>query len=181
VSNRRRLTVVGAALLSVALAAAAGTGHLADPVVGVRGAFYTAVASVAAALLGLLIATMAILLTLGDGPRIARLTHSPLYERVISEFFKTTIWLGLTLIVSLVALPFDQDFSASAPCRWGCSMRPAVFWPTLILLIASAVSLACSLGVLKGVLNLVAQDRRGDSPDPTPPPPSRLDPKRPLD
>lgn len=74
-----------------------------------RSQYYSAISSIAGALLGFIITAISIIATISDIPKFKLLTGSPVYRELFNIFFDATYWLAGATIYALVALAFDSD------------------------------------------------------------------------
>ena len=80
-----------------------------------RSALYSTLASIFGALLGFVIAAIAIVLTLAPDPRLDLVTRSPHYATLWRIFFSATRALGLATVACVAGLVFDRS---SIPPLW---------------------------------------------------------------
>jgi hypothetical protein len=122
----------------------------------VRGSLYASIAGSTAALLGFVLAALAILVALPSSARLGALREHPKWERVPSAFFRASRALLAALILATLGIPLD---SATNP-----------WWPYEAAVIVSLV-----FSISRVVASVVALDQVVFLAQSTPEAPSRID------
>lgn len=120
-----------------------------------RGALYSVVSSICGSLFGFVIAATSIILGLSGKEQLAVVRESPAYWDLWKVLFSTIRFLGLTTIVSVVALVLDDK---QTPNFW-------ILHATIILLLIVLVRLWRCVWVLEQVISLVSGNAPPNSDD----------------
>lgn len=145
---------------------------------GVRSMVYGSLASLFGGLLGFVIAGVAILLTMGETPRLQLIQSSGMYKQILTIFTSTTRWLAIGTVVAIVGLVADKDPSSGT----GASTLWWYAWILVWALVVGGLRLWRCLWVLENVIGLIAMDRQTKPKRVTPMPTTAAnDPRRPLD
>ena len=118
----------------------------------VRGPLYGALAAVAGALLGFVIATVSILVGLVsvESERMAFLRSSAAYPQIWTTFTSAIRWLAAATGLSLVALLLDHE-TAVLSTPWIDALRALV----LLVALAATMRLGSAMWVLERLVSLV--------------------------
>jgi hypothetical protein len=162
---RTRLSRAGGAVLLgicalplAALAVPAVRDALPNAVDGNRAGLYETVTSVSAAMLGFVIAALAILLGLGGGTRVTALVSSRLYGAILRLFTRAARLLAATTVVALGGILLDRDYGGGDACSRLCDARRLWIWVVAVLVVVAAASLGYCLRVLRAIVRLVGEE-----------------------
>lgn len=111
---------------------------------GLRSTLYATLAQIMGALLGIVIAGLAILLTMEKSSAMQILKKSPYYEELFNIFILSCKRLALGTLLCVVALVFDRDLD---PQLW---LSYGVLWCVIL----SSISMFRCIWVLKNVVKL---------------------------
>lgn len=111
---------------------------------GLRLSLYTTLAQIMGALLGIVIAGLAILLTMDKSTAMQLLKKSKYYEELFSIFISGITRLAIGTMICVIALIFDKD---TEPHVW---LSYIVLWSFLL----ASISLSRCIWVLKNVIKL---------------------------
>ena len=111
---------------------------------GLRTTLYATLAQIMGALLGIVIAGLAILLTMEKSSAMQILKKSPYYEELFNIFILSCKRLALGTLLCVVALVFDRDLG---PQLW---LSYSVLWCVIL----SSISMIRCIWVLKNVVKL---------------------------
>lgn len=111
---------------------------------GLRTTLYATLAQIMGALLGIVIAGLAILLTMEKSSAMQILKKSPYYEELFNIFILSCKRLALGTLLCVVALVFDR---ALGPQLW---LSYSVLWCVIL----SSISMIRCIWVLKNVVKL---------------------------
>ena len=120
-----------------------------------RGAVYGTIASILGALLGFVITTLALILTLSSHERLTLLTESPHYQTLWDVFTSTIRWLAIATAVVLLALMVDRE---SRPVPW---IQYAAFGSLTLAMFR----LGITLWFLEHVVRLITKPSKARSAD----------------
>jgi MFS family permease len=109
---------------------------------------YSAVSSVAGALLGFVMAAAAIILAAVDSPKLDRLKTSAQYRTLLRVFVSTSKWLGLLTIGSLVGIMLDRKEDP----------RPLIFYVLASLAVLCVLRFATCVWILERVTSVLGSD-----------------------
>lgn len=161
----------GAVVSLLALVAAtvlwdAGREELPRRVSGEQVDIYGAVASVAGTLLGFTLASVAILIALGDGPRLRQFYDTGLHDRTLRLFGRAARWMGITAGAALAGLFVDPK--PAQPLAAGDDLPLQSLWLLVVgaLLLVAAWRFVRCLLILDKVVAAVVQDRKAATPPP---------------
>lgn len=119
---------------------------------GVRGPLYGAIAAVAGALLGFVIATVAILIALvnTDNERMKFMRNAAAYPMIWTIFTSTIRWMGGATAVSLAALLLDHE-QGVIPDPWVELLRALVVLTSVV----ASLRLLTAMWILERIVELV--------------------------
>lgn len=120
---------------------------------GNRGAVYGTAASIFGALLGFVIAAVAIVLGYADSPRLAVLRASKHYTTLWRVFIANIRALAFATVVALLALVLDRD---GAPVH-------LLLYATAFAALLVGVRLGRAMWILENVIHLVTKDHSGSA------------------
>lgn len=110
---------------------------------------YATIASTSGALLGFVITSISILLTMKESPTILILKNSPHYRTVFDVFLSTSRYLAFTSIASLTGILIDKD---NSPHIW-------FFYLILWVVIISILRLLRCLWILEKMIDLSVRNK----------------------
>jgi hypothetical protein len=154
VDHRVRTELVVAATLAAVAGLAwilVGTSRVTDALPqDLRASAYQALAGVVGALLGFVLAALAVLIALPTGERLRELESTTEWDRVPGGFMTSARALLLSVVLVIVALLVD---SCPGP-RWWIEL------PLLALLAVSLVRVVAALALLDALIAVVLAERR---------------------
>ena len=124
-----------------------GTHAFESSLYGQRQILYSATAQLSGALLGFILAAASIIVVLVPSPRFRILRDSGNYPKVFEVYFRAITWLGITCIVSFIALLADTDPNPKIPLTF----------VVIFLSLMSASRLGHSIAILRKITKIAAQ------------------------
>jgi hypothetical protein len=152
--------VAAATLVGAFLALATESDFARTMRAGVRGSLYGSLAGSSAALLGFILAALAILIALPSTERIGALREHPKWERVPSSYFRAARALLGALVLCTLGIALD---GGTAPWKLYEAVAVAVVALALVRVAAAVVALDAIISVAKQRAPLA---RRIDDPGP---------------
>lgn len=138
---------------------------------GLRQTIYGTLATILGSLLGFVIAGVAILISMGETPRLKLMFQHGLFVQVIGIFNSAAKWLAFGAFASIAGLVLDRDVHVI----WWYS------WFAFSITIVCALRIWRCIWVLGAVLDLVLRDKQPDKKRNLPSITSQTNPRRGMD